>query len=269
MKKSFHLHMVSDATGETLLSAGRAVGAQYADHQMVEHIHPMIRNTKQLERVLIEISSAPGIVLYTMIDEKLGFVLTSACKNLNLPCVAVLQPLLEAFSTYLGAPSQHRASAQHALTADYFQRIEAIDFTIDHDDGQMPEDLPLADVILVGISRTSKTPTSIYLAHRGLKAANVPLVKGIPLPEALFKAKQNKIIGLVASSERISTVRKSRNVGQGFGVEVYTDRVAIQEELTYARHLFERYQWPILDVSRRSIEETAAAILSLLENDNE
>lgn len=267
-KQQFHLHLVSDATGETLLSAGRAVAVQYSNYEMIPHIYPMVRNEKQLQRVLDEIAHLPGIILYTILDEKLSAILSAACKNLGLPSVDLLQPLLAGFSAYLGQPNQHRASAQHELNAQYFNRIAAIDFTIDHDDGQSVHNLKEADVILVGISRTSKTPTSIYLAHRGLKTANIPLVKGIELPAELFEVDQKKIIGLVASIDRIVMVRQSRGVGSGFGIDAYTDRENIQNELSYARKLFNKYNWPVLDVSRKSIEETSASILAILGKDN-
>ncbi|WP_244428898.1 pyruvate, water dikinase regulatory protein, partial [Bartonella vinsonii] len=261
-KKSFHLHMLSDATGETLISVGRAVASQYTMSQTTEHIYPMIRNEIQLQRALDEIQQEPGIVLYTIIDEKIKRLLRRRCEKIKVPCIDILQPVLDAFQSYLGMPTNLRASAQHDLNADYFRRIEALDFTIEHDDGQSSSDLSDADVILVGISRTSKTPTSIYLANRGIKTANVPLIPGIDLPESLLGAKNALIIGLIASAERISHIRQNRNFGER--IESYTNRVNIAEELTYAKRICERFGWPIIDVSRRSIEETAAAIFELL-----
>ncbi|WP_019223054.1 pyruvate, water dikinase regulatory protein [Bartonella rattaustraliani] len=263
-KKSFHLHMLSDATGETLFSLGRAVASQYTMNQVTEHIYPMIRNETQLQRALDEIQQEPGIVLYTIIDKKIKLLLKKKCEKIKVPCVDILHPVLNAFQSYLGTPTNLRVSAQHDLNADYFRRIEALDFTIEHDDGQSPGGLPDADVILVGISRTSKTPTSIYLANRGVKTANVPLIPGIELPESLFEAKNALIIGLIASAERISHIRQNRDLGSSFAIESYTNRINIAEELTYAKRIFERFYWPIIDVTRRSIEETAAAILELL-----
>ncbi|AGF75159.1 pyruvate, water dikinase regulatory protein [Bartonella vinsonii] len=261
-KKSFHLHMLSDATGETLISVGRAVASQYTMSQTTEHIYPMIRNEIQLQRALDEIQQEPGIVLYTIIDEKIKHLLRRRCEKIKVPCIDILKPVLDAFQSYLGMPTNLRASAQHDLNADYFRRIEALDFTIEHDDGQSSSDLSDADVILVGISRTSKTPTSIYLANRGIKTANVPLIPGIDLPESLLGAKNALIIGLIASAERISHIRQNRDFGER--IESYTNRVNIAEELTYAKRICERFGWPIIDVSRRSIEETAAAIFELL-----
>lgn len=261
----FHLHLISDATGETLLAAGRAASAQYKDARAVEHIYPLIRTERQLQAVLDEIDAEPGIVLYTVVDETLARTLDERCAAMGLPCVSVLEPVLTVFQSYLGAPAGRRVGAQHALDADYFRRIDALNFTMDHDDGQLPADIEEADIVLVGISRTSKTPTSIYLANRGIKTANVPIVPGVPVPEALSRAKKPLIVGLVASAERISQVRHHRILGAtaDFDAGAYTDRAHIVQELTYARQICTRNGWPMIDVSRRSIEETAAAILAL------
>ncbi|WP_375629120.1 MULTISPECIES: pyruvate, water dikinase regulatory protein [unclassified Bartonella] len=263
-KKFFHLHMLSDATGETLISVGRAVASQYAMIQATEHIYPMIRNRIQLQKALDEIQQEPGIVLYTMIDEEFKLLLQKRCKKIKVPCIDILHPVLNAFQSYLGMPTHLRASAQHDLNADYFRRIEALDFTIEHDDGQSSSSLSEADVILVGISRTSKTPTSIYLANRGIKTANIPLIPNIDLPESLLEAKNSLIIGLIASAERISHIRQNRDLGEGFALDNYTNRINIAEELIHAKRICERFGWPIIDVTRRSIEETAAAIFELL-----
>ncbi|PSM19302.1 MULTISPECIES: pyruvate, water dikinase regulatory protein [Nitratireductor] len=261
----FHLHLISDATGETLLAAGRAASAQYKDARAVEHIYPLIRTERQLQAVLDEIDAEPGIVLYTVVDETLARTIDERCAAMGLPCVSVLEPVLTVFQSYLGAPAGRRVGAQHALDADYFRRIDALNFTMDHDDGQLPADIEEADIVLVGISRTSKTPTSIYLANRGIKTANVPIVPGVPVPEALSQAKKPLIVGLVASAERISQVRQHRILGAtaGFDSESYADRAHIVQELSYARQICTRNGWPTIDVSRRSIEETAAAILAL------
>ncbi|WP_375701168.1 pyruvate, water dikinase regulatory protein [Bartonella sp. AA81SXKL] len=263
-KKFFHLHMLSDATGETLISVGRAVASQYAMIQATEHIYPMIRNRIQLQKALNEIQQEPGIVLYTMIDEEFKLLLQKRCKEMKVPCIDILHPVLNAFQSYLGMPTHLRASAQHDLNADYFRRIEALDFTIEHDDGQSSSSLSEADVILVGISRTSKTPTSIYLANRGIKTANIPLIPNIDLPESLLEVKNSLIIGLIASAERISHIRQNRDLGESFALDNYTNRINIAEELIYAKRICERFGWPIIDVTRRSIEETAAAIFELL-----
>jgi regulator of PEP synthase PpsR (kinase-PPPase family) len=177
----FHLHLVSDATGETLITVARAAAAQYAGVSPVEHLYPMVRSKKQLDRVLAELSESPGLVLYTLLEEDLIQLLEDRCRELGLPCMSVLGPILRLFQSYLGAETIHRAGAQHVLNAEYFQRIEALNYSMMHDDGQHVDGLEEADVVLVGVSRTSKTPTSIYLANRGIKTGNVPLVPGVSL----------------------------------------------------------------------------------------
>ena len=260
----FHLHLISDATGETLLAAGRAAAAQYKDARAIEHIYPLIRTERQLEKVLEEIDQEPGIVLYTMVDQTLARSIDERCASMGLPCVSVLEPVLTVFQSYLGTPAGRRVGAQHVLDADYFRRIDALNVTMEHDDGQLTEDAEDADIVLVGISRTSKTPTSIYLANRGIKTLNIPIVLGVPMPDAIAKASHPLVVGLVASAERISQVRQHRVLGsEEHDFTAYTDRSNINEELVYARHLCTRHGWPMIDVTRRSIEETAAAIVAL------
>ncbi|MCF3639967.1 kinase/pyrophosphorylase [Rhizobium sp. TRM95111] len=264
-KNYFHLHLISDSTGETLIAAGRAAAAQFQSSQALEHVYPLIRNRKQLMPVLDAIDGAPGIVLYTIVDRELSETIDARCREMGVPCVSVLEPVIDLFQSYLGAPSRRRVGAQHVMDADYFKRIDALNFTMDHDDGQLPVDLEEADVILLGISRTSKTPTSIYLANRGIKTANVPIVLGVSLPDRVLYAKRPLIVGLVATTDRISHVRENRVLGaaKGFKGDDYTDRAQIAEELKYARSIFARNNWPVIDVTRRSIEETAAAIVAL------
>lgn len=262
----FHLHLISDATGETLIAAGRAAAAQYPNARSIEHIYPLIRSERQLLKVLEDIDAEPGIVLYTIIDEQLATLLDRRCAEIGVPCVSVLEPVLSIFQSYLGAPKGRRVGAQHVLDAEYFRRIDALNFTMEHDDGQLPPNIEEADIVLIGISRTSKTPTSIYLANRGLKTANVPIVVGVPIPEQLVSAKKPLIVGLIASTDRISQVRKNRILGavHGYDSQSYVDRAQISEELSYARQLCDRHGWPMIDVTRRSIEETAAAVVALL-----
>ena len=261
----FHLHLISDATGETLLAAGRAAAAQYVDARAIEHIYPLIRTEKQLQRVFDDIENEPGIILYTIVDTALAHIIDEKAAHLGLPCVSVLEPVLVVFQSYLGTPAGRRVGAQHVLDAEYFRRIDALNFTMEHDDGQLTYDLDEADVVLVGISRTSKTPTSIYLANRGIKTANIPIVLGVPLPEGLLAASRPLVVGLIATAERISQVRQNRMLGgtASYDAQDYVDRAVINEELAYARQLCTRHGWPTLDVSRRSIEETAAAIVAL------
>jgi hypothetical protein len=266
----FHLHLVSDATGETLITASRAVASQYrsgADGGMaaVEHVHSMVRTRQQLDEVLGKIEATPGIVLYTLTDDELGNRLESACASAGLPALSLLGPIYAAFRSYLGAPQERRAGAQHELNKEYFARIEALNFTLIHDDGAMTEDLELADVVLTGISRTSKTPTSIYLANRGIRTANVPLVPGVEPPAALTRARQPLVVALIATAERVFQVRQNRVLGQGADnpSPFYIDRAAIAEELAQTRKYCARYGWPVIDVTRKSIEETASAVLAL------
>ena len=261
----FHLHLISDATGETLLAAGRAASAQYKDARAIEHIYPLIRTEKQVAKVFEDIEEEPGIILYTVVDQKLARGIDERCATMGLPCVSVLEPVLAVFQSYLGTPAGRRVGAQHVLDAEYFRRIDALNFTMEHDDGQLPANMDDADIVLIGISRTSKTPTSIYLANRGIKTANIPIVLGVPVPESLVNAKTPLIVGLIATAERISHVRQNRILGNTstYVPSDYVDRAAINEELAYARQICTRHGWPMIDVSRRSIEETAAAILAL------
>ena len=260
----FHLHLVSDSTGETLIAASRAAAAQYQGVASIEHVYPLVRTLSQLDRVISEIETSPGIVLFTLVDPDLSRRLEEACEAAGSPCLSVLGPILKLFKSYLGQSATPRAGAQHMLNADYFKRIDALNFTMMNDDGQMPENLEQADIVLLGVSRTSKTPTSIYLANRGYRTANIPLVPHVPLPRSLDALKKPLVVGLVASAERIIQIRQNRLLTLKAETETeYVDRVAVAEELTASRRLFLERGWPMIDVTRRSIEETAAAILDL------
>ncbi|MHB2168315.1 pyruvate, water dikinase regulatory protein [Alsobacter sp. R-9] len=260
----FHLHLVSDATGETLIAVSRAAAAQYQGISAIEHVYPLVRSSAQLDRVLNELESAPGIVLYTLVEPELAQRLEAACKEFGCPCLSVLDPVLTLFQSYLGTASTQRPGAQHVLNGDYFKRIDALNFTMLHDDGQLPADLDDADVILVGISRTSKTPTSIYLANRGIKTANIPLVPGIPVPPGLEEVRRALVVGLVATPERIVQIRQNRLLTlNASGDSPYVDKTAVTEEIAASRKLCARHNWPVIDVTRRSIEETAAAVIEL------
>ena len=260
----FHLHLVSDATGETLTTIAKAAAVQYGQIRAIEHVYPLIRSERQLERVLQEITSAPGIVLYTIVNPQLSERLEQHCREQNLPCLAVLRPIMNVFESYLGAPQTPIVAGQHVLDTDYFRRIDALNFTMAHDDGRLPENLNDADIIVLGISRTSKTPTSIYLAQRGFKTTNVPIVTSIPLPPSLMQPHNAFVVCLVASPERIAEVRRNRvrflgdrNLGD------YVDRDQIAQEIVHSRRLCAKRGWPVIDVTRRSVEETAATILKL------
>jgi regulator of PEP synthase PpsR (kinase-PPPase family) len=262
----FHLHLVSDATGETLTTVARAATAQYTKMSPVEHVYPLVRTQKQLDRALAEIEEAPGIVLYTLLDEDLVKRLEDRCRELSLPCLSILGPVLQLMRSYLGTETSHRVGAQHTLNAEYFKRIDALNYTMLHDDGQHIEELEEADVVLVGVSRTSKTPTSIYLANRGIRTGNVPLVPGITLAPQLEELAHPLVVGLYASPERIVQIRQNRLLGlkSHHNDDQYIDRKAVAEEIMLSRRLCAKHNWPIIDVTRRSIEETAAAVLKLL-----
>jgi len=262
----FHLHLVSDATGETLITVARAAAAQYATVAPIEHIYPLVRTDKQLDRVISEIEATPGVVLYTLLDRELADRIEDKCREFSIPCLNILGPVLGLFQAYLGAESTRRVGAQHTLNAEYFKRIDALNFTMLHDDGQHTDDLEHADVVLVGVSRTSKTPTSIYMANRGVKTANVPLVPQMPLPPQLEKLTHPLVVGLYASPERIVQIRQNRLLGLNVqrDDDLYVDRDAVSEEIAFSRKLCARNNWPLIDVTRRSIEETAAAVITLL-----
>jgi regulator of PEP synthase PpsR (kinase-PPPase family) len=261
----FHMHLVSDATGETLITAARAVSSQYTNSTAIEHVYPLVRRLSQLDKVLDSIDREPGIVLYTIVDLKIATYLERQCDEMGIPVVSLLKPVVNLFQSYLGSPTQQKVGAQHALDMEYFKRIEALDFTLAHDDGVLPADIEETDIILVGISRTSKTPTSIYLANRGVKTANFPLVPNIAVPKSILNARKPLIVALIATANQIYHVRQNRELGSNaiIGDEGYTNRAAIAEELSHTRKLCKQNNWPIIDVTRRSIEEASAAILEL------
>ncbi len=261
----FHVHLVSDSTGETLNAMARAVCARFTNVLPIEHIYALVRSQRQLERALGEIANAPGVVLHTIVDNSLRGLLETGCQKLEMPCIAALDPLVSALSRYLGAPLSKRVGAQYSLDTDYFNRMEALSYAMGHDDGQGGADFTRADVILVGVSRTSKTPTCIYLAHRGVRAANVPLVPSAPLPEALMKLSEPPVIGLTVSPDRLVQIRRNRLRSLNEDRESsYVDSDTVRTEIMEARRLFERQGWPVIDVTRRSVEETAAAVINIL-----
>lgn len=262
--RNFHLHLVSDATGETINSVARACVSQFDQVHPVEHFWNLVRTERQLDMVLEGIREHPGLVMFTLVNEKLRHKLQDTCRELGIPSISVLDPLINALGNYLGLQSQSKPGRQHALTAEYFGRIDAMDFALNHDDGQSAWGLHDADVILVGVSRTSKTPTCIYLANRGIKAANIPYVPGCPLPPELDQLTRPLIVGLTKDPERLVQIRRNRLklLNQGDDTS-YTDPERVREELLEARRLFTRKGWAVIDVSRRSIEETAAEVMML------
>ena len=261
----FHVHLVSDSTGETLNALARAVCARFTNVLPIEHIYALVRSARQLERALEEIANAPGVVLHTIIDPALRSELETGCQKMDMPCIAALDPLVSALSRYLGAPLSTQVGAQYALDADYFNRMDALNYALAHDDGQGGQDLERADVVLVGVSRTSKTPTCIYLAHRGVRAANVPLVPSAEVPQRLRDLRGIPVVGLTVSPDRLIDIRRNRLKSLNEQRESsYVDADAVRQEIIQARRLFERQGWPVIDVPRRSVEETAAAVINIL-----
>ena len=265
MQTVFHLHLISDATGETLSAIARACLAQFDDVSVVEHVWSLVRTDGQVDRVLTTIEANPGVVLCTVVDPHIRERLQHGCEALRAPCISVLDPTLAALSRFLDRPTRGRPGGQHALDSGYFRRIEAMDYTLRHDDGQNLDTLDRADIVLVGVSRTSKTPTCLYLANRGYKTANVPLVDPHNPPHQLLDADEPLIIGLTSDPRRLAEIRRSRLThvtgGDASTIESYADLEEIKREVKAARRLFSSQGWSVIDVSRRSIEETAAAVL--------
>lgn len=260
-----HLHLVSDATGETIHSVARACLAQFEGVDVVEHFWNLVRTDNQLDMVLDEVEANPGIVIFTLVDERLRQRLTVRCADLDLPTISVLDPVIAAFAAFFGKPSKSLPGRQHALDAAYFNRMEAMDFALGCDDGQSSTNLHKAEVILVGVSRTSKTPTCLYLANRGIRAANVPYVPNRPLPQELLHLKQPLIVGLTQDPSRLIDIRRNRlKMLHQTDSTTYFDPEVVNEEVREARRFFTRNGWPVIDVTRRAIEETAAEVLSLL-----
>jgi len=260
----FHVHLVSDATGETLNAVANACISQFSDVEVIEYPWSLVRTKGQLEMVIREIAAQPGLVLFTLVDQKLHDLLVEGCGHLKVPCVPVLDAVITSLADFFGAESQSQPGRQHLLDSNYFKRIEALSFTMAHDDGQMVETLNEADIVLVGVSRTSKTPTCIYLANRGIKTANIPLVPNTPVTEFLENITDTLVIGLTTSPSRLVQIRRNRLLTLHESRETeYIDQQHVRQEVLEARKLFERKGWPVIDVTRRSIEETAAEILNL------
>jgi regulator of PEP synthase PpsR (kinase-PPPase family) len=270
MDKTFHLHLVSDATGETLHGVARACLAQFEGVEPVEHVWSMVRTANQMERVAAGIAAYPGVVLFTLVNPAFRQNLIETCRKLQVPCISVLDPVFVALSSYLGREARGQPGRQHMMDAEYFGRIDAMHFAIAHDDGQMLDTLDQADVVLVGVSRTSKTPTCQYLANRGIKAANVPLVPTAPPPPQLLAVKKALVVGLTKDPLRLVQLRRNRVRMLNQDAETdYTDLEQVKEEVAAARRLYTRQGWPVIDVTRRSIEETAATIMQMIQQHRE
>ena len=263
----FNVHLVSDSTGETLNAVQRAACAQFENVQPLEHNYYLVRSERQLDRVMREIEAAPGVVWYTISDENLRARLEAFCRERGVATLPVLDMSVAMLSRHLGISANHKVAGQHALDEDYFERMEAINYTLAHDDGQNVDGLANADVVLLGVSRTSKTPTCVYLANRKVKAGNIPLVPGVPLPEIVesFGDDGPMVVGLKISTERLVQIRRQRLIALNEDDQtLYADETAVRDEVTQANRLFQRNKWKTIDVSRRSVEETAAVVLNLL-----
>lgn len=256
--------MVSDSTGDTLHMVTRASLVQFDNIEANEHIWNMIRNKDQIQEVLESLRENPGFVLYTIVDQDLRTLLEDGCRELKVPCIPILDSIVNALGTYLDIKTHAAPGRQHVLDADYFGRIDAMHFVLNHDDGQSTRTLEDADVIIVGVSRTSKTPTCIYLANRGLKAANVPIVPGCELPRELMSAKKPLIVGLTNDARQLVQIRRNRLRSLGQDEETdYVDIETVSREIRDAKRLYTREGWPVIDVTRKSIEEVSASILQL------
>nr|WP_233150956.1 pyruvate, water dikinase regulatory protein [Sphingomonas sp. BT553] len=259
------MHLLSDSTGETLENIAKAALAQFDDVETVRHFWPMVRTEAHLERILQEIAQNPGLVVFTLVNPATRRILEGRCVALGLPAVAPLDPVNDALSAMLGQQAKARPGRQHVLDAAYFARVDAIQWTIAHDDGIAHEEWEEADILLAGVSRSSKTPTSIYLANRGFKTANIPIVVESPPPKSLYSLRNPLVVGLTTSADRLIAVRRNRLLSLNQQPDTpYVEEDAVAREIAFARRMFADNGWPVIDVTRRSIEETAAAVVSLV-----
>jgi regulator of PEP synthase PpsR (kinase-PPPase family) len=259
-----HLHLLSDSTGETLEMIAKAALAQFDDTEVIRHFWLMVRSLQHLDRIVEDLSANPGLVLYTLVNEDTRRRLEDRCRAMGLPHVAPLDPVTLALEDRLGQQAKGRPGRQHMMDEAYFARVDAIQFTIAHDDGIAPEDWEQADIVLAGVSRSSKTPTSIYLANRGYKVANIPLVMESPPPKQLFNLERPMVVVLTTAPRRLVEIRRNRLLALNQKTETaYVDEQRVEQEVVFARRIFSDNGWPVIDVTRRSIEETAAAIMKL------
>ncbi len=260
--KKFHLHLVSDSTGETVSSVSRACLAQFDGIGAEEHVWSLVRTQGQLEKMIASLDTLPGMVLFTLVDPQMREQLRQACGLRGLPCVPILGHVIREMSNYLDQEATGHTGAQYELSEDYFARIEAINFALEHDDGQATWDNEQADIVIVGPSRTSKSPTCVYLAYRGYKASNVPYVPNCPLPDNLLSLKQPLVVGLTISSDRLIDIRTTRLAAMNQDMTTdYVNEEKVHEEIDSAKKLFRAQGWPVIDVTRRSVEETATLMI--------
>ena len=262
-----HLHLLSDSTGETLEMLAKAALAQFRDADVQRHFWPMVRSVQHLERIIDDFRANPGLVLYTLSNEAARDRLEDCCRQLGLPHVAVMDPIVAALEEQLGQEAHGRPGGKNKMDDAYFARVDAIQWTIAHDDGISWEDWEEADIVLAGVSRTSKTPTSIYLANRGYKVANIPLVVESPPPPSLFALKRPMVVGLTTAPARLIQIRRNRLLSLNETTQTsYVDEDRVTKEVAFARRMFADNGWPVIDVTRRSIEESAAAIINLYQD---
>ena len=267
MNEKYNVYLVSDSTGETLDRIFLSLKSQFANFEYEKKEFAFVRTEHQIDKIIDECNQIENsLILYTIVETKLAKYIASRSEKNKVPCFGILGNLILSFSKLLNQKAIHKPSAQHVLDEDYYKRIEAIQFTMSHDDGKKVDDLGNADVILLGVSRTSKTPTSIYLANRGYKTINIPLVLNQQLPEGLLSNKKACVIGLIADPERLADIRRNRvAIMKDHKLKEYTDIDFIKNEVNDSKNLFKKNNWPTIDVTRRSVEETAASILKIIE----
>ena len=268
MSEKYNVYLISDSTGETLDRIFLSLKSQFLKFKYNKKEFVFVRTEQQIDKIIKECKNIESpIILYTIVEVKLAKYISNQAEKYNIPCFGILGNLILTFSKLLNQKATHTPSAQHVLDDDYYKRIEAIQFTMSHDDGKKTKDLSSADVILLGVSRTSKTPTSIYLANRGFKTTNIPLVPNQEIPEDL-KSKDFKscVVGLFADPDRLSDIRRNRiALMQENRSSNYTDINSIKKEVEESKNLFKKYNWPTIDVTRKSVEETAASIIKIIE----
>jgi len=267
MNQKYNVYLVSDSTGETLDRIFLSLKSQFSNFDYEKKEFAFVRTEQQIDKIIKEcVESDNSLILYTIVETKLAKYIANKSEKNNVPCFGILGNLILSFSKLLNQKAIHKPSAQHVLDDDYYKRIEAIQFTMTHDDGKKVDDIDNADVILLGVSRTSKTPTSIYLANRGYKTINIPLVLDQKIPPNLNFNTKACVIGLVADPERLADIRRNRvAIMNEHQIKDYTNLDFIKKELNDSKNLFKKNNWPIIDVTRRSVEETAASILKIIE----
>ena len=268
MSNTYQIFLISDSTGETLDRIFLSLKAQFKNIDYRVNSYSFTRTENQISKILeIADKEQNPVILYTIVDNNLAKSLSNLCNKKKIPCFGVLGSLILSFSKLFNQKASHEPSGQHVLNEEYYDRIEAIQYTMNHDDGNLLVDIEKSDIILLGVSRTSKTPTSIYLANKGYKTANIPLINQNSIPKSLKKNPQNFcIVGLTTEAERLADIRKNRiNSLKKTKSQDYTNLDKIKKEVEDAKNTFRRYKWPIIDVTRKSVEETAASIIKIYE----